>query len=79
MKKSILIFLFVSSITSAFYYALKGSKGNIGQSIMFTMYYLLIKLNLIGPNLEMVLDQYPSNQQKFVAKSRVLPLYFRFR
>ena len=41
-SKSILIFLFVSSTGSAFYYALDKTNGNVGQSIMFTMYYLLI-------------------------------------
>lgn len=57
VKNSILIFLVLSSTTSTFYYVLKRSKGNIGQSIMFTMYYLSIKLNLIGPNVIRLLDQ----------------------
>ena len=73
--KSILIFLFVSSTLSAFYYALNRTNGNLGKSIMFTMYYLSIKLNLIGPNLVMTLDQHYPNQQQLVAKTRFLPFY----
>ena len=49
MKKSILVFLFVSSITSSFYYSLKRTDGDIIKSIMFAMYVLAIKLNLVGP------------------------------
>ena len=48
-SKSILIFLFLSSTTSEFYYALDRTDGNLGQSIMFTMYFLAIKIGLIGP------------------------------
>ena len=77
-SKSILIFLFVSSTLSTFYYALKRTNGNLGKSLQFTMYYLSIKFNLIGPNLVMTLDQHYPNQQQLVAKtrvSRVLPFY----
>ena len=70
-SKSILIFLFVSSTTSAFYYALKRTNGNISKSIMFTMYFLSIKIGLIGPNVIRVLDQSQSNQEII----RVLPYY----
>ena len=41
-SKSILIFLFLSSTTSAFYYGLKRTNGNVYQSIMFTIHYLLL-------------------------------------
>ena len=75
MKKSILIFSLVSFTTSAFYYALKRSNGNLGQSIMFSMYCLSIKFNLIGSNLVMGLNQYYSNQQELVARTKVLPFY----
>lgn len=72
-SKSILIFLFVSSTTSAFYYALKRTNGNISKSIMFTMYFLSIKIGLIGPNLVMTLE----NQQLLTESrfTRVLPFY----
>ena len=71
MKKSILIFLFISSTLSAFYYALSRTEGNVYNSIIFTMYFLSIKLNLIGPNLPIILDQCQSDQEIV----RVLPYY----
>ena len=48
-SKSILIFLFVSCTVSAFYYALDRTNGNVGQSIMFTMLCIAIKIGLIRP------------------------------
>ena len=62
-SKSILIFLFVTSTVSAFYYALKRTNGNVSQSIMFTMYFVGIKIGLIGPNLPPKLDQDQPTQQ----------------
>ena len=62
-SKNILIFLFVTSTVSAFYYALKRTNGNVYQSIMFTMYFVGIKIGLIGPNLSPKLNQYQPNQQ----------------
>ena len=62
-SKSIIIFLFVTSTVSAFYYALKRTNGNVYQSILFTMYFLAIKIGLIAPNLFPKLDQYQPNQQ----------------
>ena len=62
-SKSILIFLIVTSTVSAFYYALKRTNGNVYQSIMFTMYFVAIKIGLIGPNLAPKLDQYQLNPQ----------------
>ena len=50
-SKSILIFLFVTSTVSAFYYELKRTNGNVYQSIMFTMYFVAIQIGLIAPNL----------------------------
>lgn len=61
--KSILIFLFVTSTVSVFYYALKRTNDNVYQSIMFTMYFLAIKINLIAPNIPPKLDQYQPNQK----------------
>lgn len=71
-SKSILIFLFVSSTTCVFYYSLKRTNGNIGQSIMFTLYFLGIKIGLIGPNIVMGLDQH---QRNHLTKTSVLGLY----
>ena len=71
MKKSILIFLFISSTLSAFYYALSRTEGNVYKSIIFTIYFLSIKLNLIEPNLPIILDQCQSDQEIV----RVLPYY----
>nr|ULD16198.1 hypothetical protein [Cylindrotheca closterium] len=61
--KSILIFLIVTSTVSASYYALKPTNGNVYQSIMFTMYFVAIKIGLIAPNLAPKLDQYQPNPQ----------------
>ena len=62
-SKSIIIFLFFSSLSGAYYYALKRTNGNVCQSIMFTMYFLAIKIGLIGPNLPPKLDQDQPTQQ----------------
>ena len=48
---------------SAFYYGLKRTNGNVYQSIMFTMYFVAIKIDLIGPNLAPKLDPYQPNPQ----------------
>jgi hypothetical protein len=62
-SKSIIVFLFVPSTLSVFYYALKRTDGNVCQSIVFTMYFLAIKIGLIAPNLPLKLDQYQPNQK----------------
>ena len=62
-SKSILIFLVLSSLSGAFYYALKRTNGNVCQSIMFTIYFLAIKIGLIGPHLPPKLDQDQPTQQ----------------
>ena len=74
MKKSILIFLFVLSITSAFYYALNRIDGDINKSIMFAMYVLTIKLNLIGP-IRTERFEPPQLNPPCVVETRVLPYY----
>ena len=51
------------STVSAFYYALKRTNRNVYQSIRFTMYFVAIKIGLIGPNLTPKLDQYQPNPQ----------------
>ena len=43
-SKNILIFLFVSSLPNAFYYALDRTYRNGGYSIMLTIYFLAIKI-----------------------------------
>ena len=73
-SKSILIFLFVSSTVSAFYYALDRTKANVGQSIMFTMYFLGIKIGLIGPTVVRAFDP-PEQNEQLVAKVGVLPVF----
>ena len=73
-SKSILIFLFVSCTVSAFYYPLDRTNGNVGQSIMFTMYFLAIKIGLIGPTVVMAFDPSQQNEQ-LVAKVGVLPVF----
>jgi hypothetical protein len=72
LSKSILIFLFVSSTLSAFYYALKRTDGNVWQSIMFAMYFLAIKIGLIAPNFTSKLDDHQPNPQLV---SKVLAVY----
>ena len=75
-SKSILIFLFVPSTLSAFYYALKRTDGNVYQSIMFTMYFLAIKIGLIAPNLPLKLDHHQPTQQLVSRVNKVeLPGY----
>lgn len=73
-SKSILLFLFVSSILSAFKYALDRTNRNVIRSIMFTMYYLSIKANLFGLALidnDKLFDKSQLNQQH-VVKTRVV-------
>ena len=62
-SKSILIFLFISSVSGAFYYALKRTNGNVFKSLQFALFFLAIKIGLIGPNLPPKLDQDQSIQQ----------------
>lgn len=72
--RSILIFLFVSSTLSAFYYGLKRTDGNVWKSIMFTMYFLAIKIGLIAPNVPSKLDHHQPNPQ-LVSRVQPLPFY----
>lgn len=62
-SKSILIFLFFSSLSGAFFYALHRTNGNVFKSLQFALYFLAIKMGLIGPNLPPKLDQDQSIQQ----------------
>ena len=62
-SNSILIFLFFSSVSGAFYYALKRTNGNVFKSLQFALFFLAIKIGLIAPNLPPKLDQDQSIQQ----------------
>jgi hypothetical protein len=62
-SKSILIFLFFSSLSGAFFYALHRTNGNVFKSSQFALYFLAIKIGLIAPNLSPKLDQDQSIQQ----------------
>jgi hypothetical protein len=62
-SKSILIFLFILYLAGAFFYALHRTDGNVYKSILFTLYFLAIKIGLIGPNVSLKLDHHQPNQQ----------------
>ena len=62
-SNSILIFLFFSSVSGAFYYALKRTNGNVFKSLQFALFFLAIKIGLIAPNLPLKLDQHQPTQQ----------------
>jgi len=73
LSKSILIFLFASSILGAFSYALNRTDGNGLKSLQFALYFLAIKIGLIAPNIPLELNQYQPNQQ-LVSRVQVQPL-----
>ena len=62
-SKSILIFLFFSPLSGAFFYALHRTNGNVFKSLQFAFYFLAIKIGLIAPNLPLKLDQHQPTQQ----------------
>jgi hypothetical protein len=62
-SRSIILFLFVSSTLSGFYYALRRTKGNVCKSIIFTMWVLAIKIGLIEPNIPKKLNHHEPNPQ----------------
>ena len=62
-SRSILIFLFFSSVWGAFFYALNRTNGNVLKSLQFAAYFLAIKIGLIGANLPLKLDQDQPTQQ----------------
>jgi hypothetical protein len=71
ISRSILILLFVSSIIVAFSYALNRTNGNVYKSIMFTVYFLAIKIGLITTNVPSKLDQHQPSPQ-LVSRVRTL-------
>ena len=74
ISKSILIFLFASSILGAFSYALNRTDGNVYKSVLFTLYFLAIKIGLIPPNVPLELNQNQPNQQ-LVSRVQPRPVY----
>ena len=74
LSKSILIFLFFSSISGAFFYAMRRTKGNILKSLLFALYFLAIKIGLIAPNIPLELNQDQPNQQ-LVSRAQLVAVY----
>lgn len=74
LSKSILIFLFASSILGAFSYALNRTDGNVYESVLFTLYFLAIKIGLITLNVPLELNQNQPNQQ-LVSRVQPRPVY----
>jgi hypothetical protein len=62
-SKRILIFFFFSSVSGAFFYALHRTNGNVSKSVLFTLYFLAIKMGLIPPNVPLKLDHHQPTQQ----------------
>ena len=54
-------------------YGFKRTDGNVWKSIMFIMYFLVIKIGLIAPNVPSKLDHHQPNPQLV---SRIQPLSF---
>ena len=73
-SKSIIIFVFVLSISSTFSWTMQKTKGDILKSLQFTVYFLGIKISLIGP---IVIDRFepPQLNPARVIESQVLPCY----
>jgi hypothetical protein len=74
LSKSIIIFLFASSILGAFSHPLSRTDGNVYESILFTLYFLAIKIGLITTNVLLELNQNQPNQQ-LVSRVQPLPVY----
>jgi hypothetical protein len=74
LSKSILIFSFASSILGAFSYALNRTDGSVYKSVLFTLYFLAIKIGLIPPNVPLELNQNRPNQQ-LVSRVQPRPVY----
>jgi hypothetical protein len=75
-SKSILLFLFFSSLAGAFFSALDRTNGNVIKSLQFALFFLAIKIGLIGPNLLPKLDQDQPTQQLVSRVNKVeLPGY----
>ena len=73
LSNSIILFLFASSILGAFSYALNRTDGNIYKSVLFTLYVLAVKIDLIEPNIPLKLDHHQPTQQ-LVIRVQTLPV-----
>jgi hypothetical protein len=73
-SRSILIFLFIGSVLGAFSYTLNRTNGNVYKSVIFTLYFLAIKIGLIAPNVPLKLDHHQPNPQ-LVSRVRTLLVY----
>jgi len=62
-SKNGIIFLFFSSLSGAFFYALHKTNGNVFKSLQFALFWLAIKSGLIPPNVPLKLDHHQPNQQ----------------
>jgi hypothetical protein len=74
-----IIILFIGSIRGAFYYALNRyslnrTNGNVYKSVLFTLYFLAIKIGLIAPNIFSKLDQHQPNPE-LGSRVQTLPVY----
>lgn len=74
ISRSILISFFISSILGAFSYALYRTDRNVYKSVLFTLYFLAIKIGLIAPNVPLKLDHHQPNPQ-LVSRVETLPVY----
>ena len=62
-SKSIIIFLFFSSVSGVFFYAIQRTNSNVFKSLQFALYWLAIKSGLIIANFPLKLDQDQPTQQ----------------
>lgn len=62
-SRSILIFLFLSSLAGAFIWAMRKTNGNLLKSLQFTFVVLAFKMGLIGSNNLLESNQSDSNRQ----------------
>jgi len=72
-SKSILIFLFFSSLSGAFFYAFHRTNGNVFKSLQFALFFLAIKMGLIGTNNLLEANQSDSNRQLGSSVNKVEP------
>lgn len=57
------LFIFLIRFGCFFFYALHRTNGNVFKSLQFALYFLTIKIGLIGPNVPLKLDQDQPTQQ----------------
>jgi hypothetical protein len=74
-SRSILIFLFISSLAGAFTWAMRKTNGNLLKSLQFTFVVLAFKISLIGTNNLLESNQSDSNRQLVSSVNKVEPPY----